>query len=119
VSNGLTNEDGKARERKTARDIVDYIYLTEVQPRFQRLQRQVHLEGYGFAFRGIHFVKGAHTGLEDLRGVLDKFDAGENATVSCADFTAGCNFGSFCDAAAAVCSGLFPFSGIIDVVLQI
>ena len=79
VSNGLTDEDGKARERKTAGDVVDYIYLTEVQARFQRLQRQVQLEGYGFAFWGVHFVKGGHAGLEDLRGVLDKFYIGENA----------------------------------------
>jgi len=79
MSNGFTNEDGKARERKTAGDIVDYIYLTEVQPGFQRFQRQVHLESYRFSFRGVHFVKGGHTGLEDLRGVLDKFDARENA----------------------------------------
>ena len=79
MSNGFTNEDGKARERKTARDIVDYIYLTEVQARFQRLQRQVHLEGYGFAFWGVHFVEGGHAGLEDLHGVLDKFYIGENA----------------------------------------
>lgn len=79
MSDGFTNEDGKARERKTARDIVDYIYLTEVQARFQRLQRQVHLESHSFSFRGVHFVKGGYTGLENLRRVLDKFDAGENA----------------------------------------
>ena len=72
----LTNEQGKSRERKTAGDVVDHVYLTEIEAGFQGLQRNVNLKDDGFAIGGGDFVR--HDGFRfiDFRRTLEKFDAG-------------------------------------------
>ena len=63
----LTNEQRKARERKTAGDIVYYVYLTEIQAGLQGLQRHIDLEDDGFAIGGSDFVRHDGLGFVDLR----------------------------------------------------
>src|SRR5260370_12626532 len=52
----LADQQGKSREGKTSRHVVNHIHLTQVQPWLQSLQRQVHLENHRFAVLGPDFV---------------------------------------------------------------
>ena len=75
----LANEQRKARKRKAASDVVDYVYLAEIQAGLQGLQRDINLEDDGFAIGGGDFVRNDWLGFVDLCCALEKFDAGEDA----------------------------------------
>src|SRR6266478_7435145 len=74
----LANEQRETRERKTACDVVDYVYLTEIEARLQGLQRDINLEDDGFAIGCGDFIGDDGQGLVDFRCALEKFDAGED-----------------------------------------
>src|SRR6266436_8522695 len=75
----LANEQRETRERKTACDVVDYVYLTEIEARLQGLQRDINLEDDGFAIGCVDFVGDDGFGFVDLCCALEKFDAGEDS----------------------------------------
>ena len=75
----LTNKQEEARERETAGDVVDYVYLTEIEARFQGLQGDVNLENDGFAIGCGDLVGNDGLRFVDFRCALEKFDAGEDA----------------------------------------
>src|SRR5258705_11766755 len=72
----LANEQRETRERKTACDVVDYVYLTEIEARLQGLQRDINLEDAAFAIGCGEFIGDYGHGLVGFRCALEKFDAG-------------------------------------------
>ena len=75
----LANQQRKTRERKTAGDVVNHVYLAEIEAGLQRLQRHIHLEDDGLAIGRCDFVGYDGFGFVDLCCALKKFDAGEDA----------------------------------------
>ena len=76
---GLANQQRETREREAAGDVVDHVYLAEIEPRLQGLQRDVNLEDDGFVVRRGDFAGDDGFGFVDFCCALQKFDAGEDA----------------------------------------
>ena len=89
----LADEQGEAREGKTAGDVVVYIYLTEIEAGLQSLQRNVDLKDDGFAIGGGDFLGDYGPGLVDFCCALKKFNAGEDTDGIASGF---CGLRGFC-----------------------
>src|SRR5882757_4193778 len=118
----LANEQRETRERKTACDVVDYVYLTEIEARLKGLQRDINLEDDGFAIGCGDFVGDDGQGLVNFRCALEKFDAGEDSDGIARRLRRRRRFRSFClgnGGSRGLLRAVFPFRRIVDFVLQI
>src|SRR5258708_13116721 len=70
---GLANQQRETREGKTAGDVVDHVYLTEIQAGLQGLQWDINLEDDGLAVRRGDFAGDDGFGFVEFCWALHKF----------------------------------------------
>ena len=118
----LADEERKAGEGKAAGDVVNYVYLAEIEAGFQGLQRYVNLEDYGFSVGRGDFVRDDGLGFVDFGCALEEFDAGENADRIAGRF---CRLRRFCGfgLAGSRCRccwlGILSLCRVVDFILEI